>query len=167
MQKGLEDRRIALFAAGDKGTVTRALEKAGARVASLHGGLPTRDEDWHGAKYAALVIVDAGQNATTKEPRIVQLAREFLVSDKPIAAYGGGIQVLHEAGGLDEDVVLAVPDGDLEAFSSALVRGLSSKLEESQLDDMSAQSFPASDPPSTTPASIGPRSDSPDSDARA
>jgi putative intracellular protease/amidase len=162
MQRGLEDRRIAVFAAGEGGNVARQLEQHGARVAALHGGIGTRDEDWHGTRYAALVIVDAAQNATAKEPRLVQLVREFLLSDKPIAVYGGGIQVLHEAGGTEEDALVAQADGsgDLEAFTEGLVAKLTSRLDESQLDDMSDQSFPASDPPSTTPASVGrPRAD--------
>ena len=156
MQRGLEDRRIALLAAGDRAVVSRALEAAGARVAHLHGGMPTRDEDWHGGRYAALVIVDAGENVTAKEPRIVQLTREFLVSDKPVCVYGGGIQVLHEAGGVEEDALLVAPEGDIADFATRAVRALSARLEESQIDDMSDQSFPASDPPATNPASIGP-----------
>ena len=156
MQRGLEDRRIALLAAGDRSVVARALEAEGARVADLHGGLPTRDEDWHGARYAALVIVDAGENVTIKEPRIVQLTREFLVSDKPVCVYGGGIQVLHEAGGVEEDALVAEADGELKEFASRVARALTTQLDESQIDEMSDQSFPASDPPSTSPASIGP-----------
>ena len=156
MQRGLEDRRIALLAAGDRAVVARALEAEGARVADLHGGMPTRDEDWHGGRYAALVIVDAGENVTTKEPRIVQLTREFLVSDKPVCVYGGGVQVLHEAGGVEEDALIVAPAGDISEFATRVVRALSTQLDESQIDDMSDQSFPASDPPSTSPASIGP-----------
>jgi putative intracellular protease/amidase len=157
MQRGLQDRRIALFAAGDRGAVARALEARGARVAELNGGLPTRDEDWHGARYAGLVIVDAGANETAKDPRIVQLTREFLVGDKPVCVFGGGIQVLHEAGGTEEDALVAQADGNVEEFATRLSKALATQLEESQIDDMSDQSFPASDPPSTTPASIGPR----------
>ena len=157
MQRGLEDRRIALLAAGDKRVVARALEQAGARVADLHGGLPTRDEDWHGGRYAALVIVDAGEGVTAKEPRIVQLAREFLVSDKPVCVYGGGIQVLHEAGGVEEDALVVAADGDVSEFARRVIRALTTELDEGQIDDMSDQSFPASDPPSTSPSSIGPK----------
>lgn len=156
MQRGLEDRRIALLAAGDRSVVARALEQQGARVADLHGGLPTRDEDWHGARYAALVIVDADGTVTAREPRIVQLTREFLASDKPVCVYGGGIQVLHEAGGVEEDALVAAPEGDIAEFAARTVKALTSELDESQIDEMSDQSFPASDPPSTTPSSIGP-----------
>jgi hypothetical protein len=155
MQQGLQDRRIALFAAGDRGTVARALERQGARVAVLNGGNATRDEDWHGGRYAALVIVDVVQTATGREPRLVQLAREFLVSDKPVAVFGGGVQVLREAGGVLEDALIAWRDSDVEDFASRLVAKLVTRLEEAELDDMSDQSFPASDPPATTPAAIG------------
>ena len=164
MQRGLEDRRIALLAAGDKGLVARELEQAGARVADLHGGLPTRDEDWHGGRYAALVIVDAGQGVTAKEPRIVQLTREFLVSDKPVCVFGGGVQVLHEAGGVEEDALVVDSDGNLAEFARRVARALTTQLDERQIDEMSDQSFPASDPPSTSPTSIGPKA--PAKDAR-
>jgi hypothetical protein len=157
MQRGLEDRRIALLAAGDRAAVARALEQEGARVSDLHGGLPTRDEDWHGARYAALVIADAGEGVTAKEPRIVQLTREFLVSDKPVCVYGGGVQVLHEAGGVAEDALVAELDGDVKEFAARCVQALVTQLEERQIDDMSDQSFPASDPPSTSPTTAGPK----------
>jgi putative intracellular protease/amidase len=155
MQRGLEDRRIALFAAGEGGSVARVLEQHGARVAMLNGGIATRDEDWHGGRYAALVIVDAAQSASAREPRLAQLVREFLVSDKPVAVYGGGVQVLHEAGGVESDVLLAASDSELGAFTEQLVAKLASQLEERQLDDMSDQSFPASDPPATSPGTVG------------
>lgn len=160
MQRGLEDRRIALLAAGDRAVVARALEQAGARVSDLHGGLPTRDEDWHGARYAALVIADAGEGVTAKEPRIVQLTREFLVSDKPVCVYGGGVQVLHEAGGVEEDALIAELDGNVQEFAARCVKALVNQLEERQIDDMSDQSFPASDPPATSPSTIGPKAES-------
>lgn len=159
MQRGLEDRRIAVLAAGDRASVARALEQAGARVSDLHGGLPTRDEDWHGARYAALVIADAGEGVTAKEPRIAQLTREFLVSDKPVCVYGGGVQVLHEAGGVEEDALIAELDGDVQEFAARCVTALVNQLEEGQIDDMSDQSFPASDPPATSPSTIGPKAE--------
>jgi putative intracellular protease/amidase len=154
MQRGLEDRRIALFADGGASVVARALEASGARVATLNEGSATRDEDWHGGRYAALVVVD-GQGVSGNEPRLVQLMREFLVSDKPVAVFGGGVQVLHEAGGVEEDALIADPNGDVGQFATRVVAELTGRLEEAQLDDMSDQSFPASDPPSTTPAAAG------------
>lgn len=166
MRRGLDDRRIALFAAGDGGDVARTLEQAGARVAVLHDGLPTRDEDWHGGRYAALVIVDANQNATSGEPRLVQLVREFLVSEKPVAVFGGGIQVLLEAGGLEEDAALVARDGDTRDFATRATRELASRLDESQADEMSEQSFPASDAPSTSPTTVGPAAADRGRDAR-
>ena len=166
MQRGLLDRRIAVFSAGDGGAITRALEFDGARVAVLSGGVATRDEDWHGARYAALIVADTNWSATGKEPRLVQLVREFLVADKPVVVFGGGIQVLHEAGGVEDDALLAVPDGDMDGFVRKVVAKLSSRLEEAQLDAMSDQSFPASDPPSTTPAAVGQPKRPSDADAR-
>lgn len=155
MQRGLQDRRIAVFAAGDGGAVARALEFDGARVAVLNSGVATRSEDWHGARYAALVVVDATWSASGNEPRLVQLTREFLVADKPVVVYGGGIQVLHEGGGVEDDALLAAPDGDMDGFVRRMTAALANRLDEAQLDATSDQSFPASDPPSTSPSAVG------------
>jgi putative intracellular protease/amidase len=188
MQRGLEGRRVALVADPQDGasrsaveTVIGHLERAGATVHTLASG--ASDEDWHGAKYAALVLIGSG-DAAAADPRMVQLVREFLVSDKPLAAYGAAVGTVLAAGGLAGRVVAAGGDlkgtieqagakcvaedihvddalitgregSDIEAFASRLVRALSSHLEEGALDEMSDMSFPASDPPAVTPSSVG------------
>jgi hypothetical protein len=152
MLRGLEGRRIAV--AGDRGAdeAAAALEKRGARAERLTAA--TSSENWHGGKYAALVITgaiaDQGEAA-----RAVQLLREFLVSDKPVAILGEGRQLLDQAGGVPEDAVLLDRDSEPRAFAERLAGELAARLDEREIDEMSDQSFPASDPPSTTPSSLG------------
>lgn len=193
MLRGLESRRIALFSAPENdavqrraGTVRRALEAAGARVDVLEKGKGA-NEDWHGARYAALVIIGDDTAAFDADPRLVQLAREFLVSDKPVAALGAALATILEAAGaagrtiaahgplksalerggattveepihVDEALITASGGADIETFAKRFVEEISERLEERDVDEMSEQSFPASDAPSTTPARAGPAS---------
>jgi putative intracellular protease/amidase len=186
MTRGLEGRRIALAALDEDpatGTVAKALEQAGARLDHLTLGEGT-DTDWHGGKYAALVVTGgAADRPLDADPQLVQLVREFLASEKPVAALGNALRVLLHAGGAAGRTVAAtgrlksiveasggktgteplVVDGglvtatgsDVDGFASRVVQEFSRCLEEREADEMSEQSFPASDPPSTTPGSIG------------
>jgi hypothetical protein len=186
MTRGLEGRRIALAALDEDaatGTVAKALEQAGARLDLLRLGEGT-DTDWHSGKYAGLVLTGgAADRPVDADPRLVQLVREFLASEKPVAALGNALRVLLHAGGVAGRTVAAtgrlkaivgaaggkpgaeplVVDGslvtatgsDVDAFASRVVQEFSRCLEEHEVDEMSEQSFPASDPPSTTPVSIG------------
>ena len=103
MLRGLDGRRVGVFGssndAGRTAIVNQALEQAGARVHVLSGANAS-DEDFHGAKYAALVLVGDEDGRFEQDPRVVQLAREFLASDKPVAAFGGALNVILEAGGV-------------------------------------------------------------------
>lgn len=202
MQRGLESRRVAVFIGpNDDSTaeehaapVIRALEAAGARIHVLRPGKGD-DADWHGARYAALATVDDGSSAFSGDPRLVQLVREFLVSDKPVAALGGGLWALLKAGGaagrsmaahgllrialegagamcvdepvhVDEALITARADADVDEFAKSVVREFSNQLEERELDEMSELSFPASDPPAITPATIGRVAPDRESDSR-
>jgi hypothetical protein len=165
MQRGLDGRRIAVYAIGPDDDIRRALEEQGAVVSNLAAAPRAGAEEWHGAKYAGLVIACAPRDAAD-EPRLVQLVREFLVSDKPVAIFGEGEAVLQSAGGSAEDVLVWEKGGDVRPFAIQVAGRFSKELEDRQLDDMSEQSFPASDPPSTTPASVGHVAPDSDHDAR-
>lgn len=201
MQRGLESRRVAVFIGGDDesaeqhaGAVIRSLEEAGARIHVLKLG-KGHDDDWHSALYAALVIVDDGSAAFSGDTRLVQLAREFLVSDKPVAAFGGALWALLKAGGaagrsmachgllkvtldgagatcvdepinVDGAMITARADANVDEFAKRVVREFSNQLEERAVDEMSELSFPASDPPAVTPVKIGRVAPDRDTDAR-
>ncbi|MEX2153037.1 MAG: DJ-1/PfpI family protein [Gemmatimonadaceae bacterium] len=201
MLRGLEGRRIALSVVHEDdsverhaGIVSRALEQSGARMHLLQAGEGT-EEDWHGARYVALVIVGDGAPGHVADARLVQLAREFLASEKPVAVFGGGVSVVLEAGGAagrkvaaqgplksaveraggtvvdsamtaDGSLITALGSTAVEEFATRVVREFSNQLEEREVDEMSEASFPASDPPATTPSSLGPVSTDPDSGAR-
>jgi len=155
MQRGLDGRRIALLAAPDAdeaemSSVITALEGAGAHVHRVRDA--DMEERWHSGMYAALVLL--GEPAAGARAR--QLAREFLVVDKPVAAYGDGAQLLLESGG-ELGVLTAGADVPVSAFADRLAQQLMRVLEEHQVDEMSEMSFPASDPPSVSPSSLGGR----------
>lgn len=192
MTRGLEGRRIALAVAGNDRepekrveVVRRALAQAGAQVDALqHDKSP--DEGWRGGRYAALIVIGGnGEAASDADPRLIQLVREMLVSEKPVAAVGSALEVIVRSGGA-AGRTLAAPDSlrgsvtaaggksadepiygdgclisardvaDIEAFAAKVVADFAQHLEEHEVDEMSEQSFPASDPPATTPGSIGP-----------
>ena len=193
MLRGLEGRRIAVTTPDgtpmdDVAVIQDAVTASGAEVDILTPG--SNDDAWHSGLYAALVVVggDADTGVAKADPRLVQLVREFLVSEKPVAAMGTGVGVVVEAGGAagrtltaDNHLTAAAEtagatlvdttvhaDGCLisarsaagaEEFARVVAKEFAGQLEEGDLDDMSAQSFPASDPPATTPASVGPAGD--------
>jgi putative intracellular protease/amidase len=201
VQRGLEGRRIAVAVLPDDDSVERRaavvahrLEQAGSRIHLLIPG-DGANEDWQGAKYAAVVIVGDGNPSVASDRRLVQLVREFLASEKPVAAFGGGVRVILEAKGaagrtvaahgplrsaveaaggtgapdsvhVDGCLITAQGGAAVEEFASRVVREFSSLLEERELDEMSELSFPASDPPATSPGSIGHVAPDRDSDAR-
>lgn len=159
MQQGLQGRRIALVMLRDDadneqqaGVIRRALEEVGSQVDILKPGRGT-EQDWHGARYAGLVVV--GGATSDAEPaaagRITQLAREFQLSEKPIAVLGGAVPVVTQAGA--EALVSGHDDTDIREFAARVTRKFSNAFEDRDVDEMSEESFPASDPPSTTPVS--------------
>lgn len=185
MQKGLAGRRIALYAPADdecSRAVGEALAGRGATVDRL--GPDTTAEGWHGARYAALVLIGAEGSGFSSDDRVVQLAREFLLSEKPVAAFGSAVNVVVQAGGaagrkvasssdLSDEIQAAggthsgeslVSDGPLITalashkpgdFADRVAESMGTTLEEREVDEMSDMSFPASDPPATNPGSIG------------
>ena len=157
MQQGLEGRRIALF--GDEGDALTEIRKeliaSGALVQELSS--EGDEQEWHGGKYAALVLVGPATGRQAESGKVAQLVREFMVSEKPVAAFGVDANAFQ----LDESLLAVKGSGDARAFASDVVREFSEGLEEHDLDEMSDQSFPASDPPAVNPGSAGPVSPEP------
>lgn len=167
MLRGLRGRRIALAIAGtdadideQASTIRATLEEAGAQIDPLDAGR-TRDQEWHGARYAGLVLVG---NGSPEDPRLTQLVREFLLSEKPIAAVASASQLVRQAGG--EPRVAGGDDTSAKDFAARVVADFSDCLEDRDLDEVSEESFPASDPPATSPISTTPVVPEPRSETR-
>jgi protease I len=142
-------------------------------------------DDAHAADYSALMLPGgvANPDALRMDPKAVQFVREFLVSDKPVAAICHAPWLLVEADGVagrtltswpslktdienaggtwvdqpvhvDEKLITSRKPADIPYFDKQMVREFGNRLDEARVDEMSEQSFPASDPP-PGPASIG------------
>ena len=179
-----------------------ALETAGAELhlLSLKGGsiqmmkhadkgdtfpvdLPVAEAN--SADYAALILPGGVANPDTlrTDKNAVQFAREFMASEKLVAAICHGPWLLVEADAVrgrtltswpslktdirnaggewvdaevqaDEKLITSRKPADLPAFCAKIVSALSAFAEESKLDRMVEQTFPASDP-LPGPSSIG------------
>jgi hypothetical protein len=194
MMRGLEARRIAVFVERDDAEAQRnaapviaALEQAGARL-HLLSDAGAVDADFHSGASAALVVVGGGDDFSS-DPRLVQLAREFLAGNKPLAVYGSAVSLVIDAGGgaarslsgaeslrknieasgatfvdrafnVDEALITASERATPEEFAQLVARQFTDQLDEREVDEMSEMSFPASDPPAVSPATIGPAPES-------
>ncbi len=137
------------------------------------------------ANFDALVIPGgvANPDALRMDKHAVAIVREFLESDKPVAAICHGPWLLVEADGVrgrtltswpslqtdirnaggtwvdkavqvDQKLITSRKPEDLPAFCARIVTDFSTSIREGKLDDVVEQSFPASDPP-PGPVSIG------------
>ena len=162
MQRGLEGRRIALYGepGADTAEVRKELIAAGAEISELPGEGGS-DDRWHSGMYAALVLVGRAGPGAEADDKIQQLIREFMVSEKPVAAFDPDVEALQ----LDESLLAVRGRDDARAFAREVASVLGERLEEEAVDTMSDLSFPASDPPSVSPGTAGPGAT--DQDARA
>jgi protease I len=207
MEHGLKGRKVAILATDGVEQVElveprKALDAAGAvthlispKEGTIQGMnhdekadmLPVdrRLSDVHASEYDALLLPGGVANPDTlrMDQAAVQFVREFMLSEKPVAAICHGPWLLVEAaavsgrtltswpslktdirnaGGQWVDQPVAVDDrlitsrkpADIPAFSAAIVKQFANRIDEARVDELSEQSFPASDPP-PGPSSIG------------
>lgn len=203
MELGLKGRHVAILAADGVDAAQlagprRALGEAGAAVdvvGSRSGALRVVNgeslrvdqtfDTCHPADFDALVIPGGREamDALTTEQRAVQLVREFMAADKPVAAIADGVRLLiaadalagravaapgaleadvRGAGGepvdaplhVDEKLLTGRSEGDVGALTATIVREFANRVDEARVDQLSEQSFPASDPP-PGPVAVG------------
>jgi protease I len=207
MELGLKGRKVAILATDGVEQVElteprKALDAAGAvthLISPKEGAIQGMNHDEkgemlsvdralsqvHASEYDALLLPGgvANPDALRIEPAAVQFVREFMLSEKPVAAICHGPWLLVEAaavsgrtltswpslktdirnaGGQWVDQAVAVDDrlitsrkpSDIPAFSAAIVKEFGNRIDEARADELSEQSFPASDPP-PGPSAIG------------
>jgi protease I len=207
MELGLKGRKVAILATDGVEQVElteprKALDAAGAvthLISPKEGAIQGMNHDQkgemlpvdralsevHASEYDALLLPGgvANPDALRMEPAAVQFVREFMLSEKPVAAICHGPWLLVEAaavsgrtltswpslktdirnaGGQWVDQPVAVDDrlitsrkpADIPAFSAAIVKEFGNRMDERRADELSEQSFPASDPP-PGPSAIG------------
>jgi protease I len=208
MTGALSGRRVAILATDGVEQVElevprRALDEAGAvthLIAPKEGSIQAMNHDDKGAQlsvdrtladahpneYDALLLPGgvANPDRLRTDSRAVQFVREFMLSDKPVAAICHGPWLLVEAnavagrtltswpslqtdvrnaGGdwvdeavrVDDHLITSRKPDDLPKFCDAIIRGFTGVMDADKLaDEMSEQSFPASDPPQG-PSAIG------------
>lgn len=207
MPGALEGKRIAILATDgveqvELTDVRKAFDDAGAKtelISPRAGSIQAFHHDEKGdrfpvdrklgdassADYAGLYLPGgvANPDALRMDVDAVQLVREFMAGDKPVAAICHGAWLLVEAdavagrkltswpslktdimnaGGewvdepvcVDGDLITSRKPEDIPAFTSRLLVEFSSQLVDREVDVMLQQSFPASDPP-PGPAAIG------------
>lgn len=200
METGLSGRKVAILATDGVEQIEveeprRALDAAGAithLIAPKRDSIQAMNHDEKGAhlpvdrvlgevrpsEYDALLLPGgvANPDALRMDQKAVQFVREFMLSEKPVAAICHGPWMLVEAGGVagrtltswpslqtdirnaggawvdevvhvDEKLITSRKPADLPAFCATIVREFAGRIEEARVDAVVEQSFPASDPP--------------------
>ncbi len=180
--KRLEGAKVALLDAGDADrsqieAVRRALGDTGATVVLVPSELPI--DRAHSAGFAALIVASPGseRGAPQADAKAVQLVREFMVAEKPVAAIGNGVFLLiaaeaaagrtltappalapaiRDAGGDFADVAIQVDDNVITGRSTADLDLVIDRLSTlvggfSRLDDSSADQASAQSFPASDP----------------
>ena len=207
MEFGLKGRKVAILATDGVEQVElveprKALDAAGALthlISPRSGSIQGMNHDEKGdmlpvdhtlaevtaSEYDALLLPGGVKNPDTlrTDQKAVQFVREFMLSEKPVAAICHGPWMLVEAnavsgrtltswpslqtdirnaGGqwtdqpvqIDDRLITSRKPADIPAFSAAIVKQFANKIDERRVDELSEQSFPASDPP-PSPSAIG------------
>ena len=200
MEPGLNGRRVAILATDGVEQVEledprRALDAAGATthlIAPQGDSIQAMNHDEKGARlpvdrtleevrasdYDALLLPGgvANPDRLRMDQRAVQFVREFMLSDKPVAAICHGPWLLVEAGAVagrtltswpslqtdirnaggewvddvvrvDDRLVTSRKPEDLPKFCATIVREFARGPVDTRVGSASEQSFPASDPP--------------------
>lgn len=178
----LEEPRRVLDAAG---AITHLIAPTGESIQAMNhddkGARIPVDRliaDVKASDYDALLLPGgvANPDRLRTDSAAVQFVREFMLSEKPVAAICHAPWMLVEAGAVagrtltswpslqtdirnagglwvdspvqvDEALVTSRQPDDLPQFCEAMVREFSARIEERRVDFLSEQSFPASDPP--------------------
>jgi protease I len=201
MKLGLEGKRIAILATDgvderelleskavldQAGAVTEVVSPKAGEIQAMRAkekGVQIRVDCELGTKatseYAALLVPGGSTNtdALHANAKAVQFVREFMASDKPVAAICHGARLLIDAdavggrtltsspslkgdveaaGGhwvdepvhVDDRLLTGRSGSDIAAFKDCLVKEFGYRIVERRVDQNSEQSFPASDPPS-------------------
>ena len=207
MEFGLKGHKVAILATDGVEQVElveprKALDAAGAvthLISPKEGAIQGVNHDEKGdmlpvdrplsevraSEYDALLLPGgvANPDALRMVPAAVQFVREFMLSEKPVAAICHGPWLLVEAGAvsgrtltswpsiktdirnaggnwvdqpvaIDDRLITSRKPSDIPAFSAAIVKQFANRIDEARIDELSEQSFPASDPP-PGPSSIG------------
>ena len=207
MELGLKGRKVAILATDGVEQVEfeeprRALDEAGAvtHLISLKGGtIQAMNHDDKGARlsvdrvladvraseYDALLLPGgvANPDRLRTDASAVQFVKEFMLSDRPVAAICHGPWMLVEAGAvagrtltswpslatdirnaggewvdetvrIDDRLITSRKPDDLPRFCAAIVKEFARSTDDARVDSVSEQSFPSSDPP-PGPSAIG------------
>lgn len=207
MELGLKGHKVAILATDGVEQVElveprKALDAAGAvthLISPKEGTIQGMNHDEKGdmlpvdhplsavraSEYDALLLPGgvANPDSLRMDPAAVQFVREFMLSEKPVAAICHGPWLLVEAGAvsgrtltswpslktdirnaggqwvdqpvsIDDQLITSRKPSDIPAFSAAIVKQFAKGIDEARVDEMGEQSFPASDPP-PGPSSIG------------
>ena len=197
MDLGLKGRRVAILATDGVEQVEleeprRALDAAGAvthLISPKQDSVQAMNHDEKGARipvdrmltdvrpadYDALVLPGgvANPDQLRMDEKAVQFVREFMLSDKPVAAICHGAWILVEAGAVrgrvltswpslktdirnaggewvdeavrvDDKLITSRKPEDLPRFCATIVKEFARHIDDARLDSVSEQSFPAS-----------------------
>jgi protease I len=207
MESGLKGRKIAILATDGVEQVEleqprQALTAAGAMthlIAPREGSIQAMNHDEKGARlpvdrvladvhasdYDALLLPGgvANPDALRTDAKAVHFVREFMLSERPVAAICHGPWLLVEAGAVagrtltswpslqtdirnaggewvdeacrvDDRLTTSRKPEDLPVFCATIVKEFARGIEQAKADSLGEQSFPASDPP-PGPSAIG------------
>lgn len=208
MERGLTGRKVAILATDGVEQIEleqprRALDNAGAvthLISPKQDSIQAMNHDEQGARlpvdrslsdvraseYDALLLPGgvANPDRLRMDAAAVEFVREFMLSDRPVAAICHGAWMLVEAGAvggrtltswpslatdirnaggewvdeevrIDDKLITSRKPADLPRFCAAIVKEFARSHDDARVDSVGEQSFPASDSPPGPSASDG------------